>query len=245
MTNLQYVRLLNYLDDMTTTLAVAEFDSRQVSDFIISRIAIDVMTINATITNAVNIKRVSNDLNRLYHMRLLRRRRIKRICEVKNILGHNKITCPKGFMYKYSFTKQGLSYSKYLKKKDSIIDPIGLKRAITQENDLVKDAEFRTLVDHVKEKAPSLGLAAWKATLYFAGSAGIDIKFKGRYRRFPPKVDRLVMALVNKLMVESRARYEEIQRLQQEIQSIEEERKKERGWYMDQIRQLANDLQRR
>jgi hypothetical protein len=70
----------------------------------------------------INTKRISNDLDRLYRMRFLKRRRQKRM--VVNKYGAN---VRKGFEYVYSISKQGKSYLYHLygPKKVKEIDPLG------------------------------------------------------------------------------------------------------------------------
>jgi len=55
------------------------------------------------------VKLASNELRRLYRMGFLKYRRVKRICITKN--GKK---CFRGYEYKYSISKQGWNYLKYM-----------------------------------------------------------------------------------------------------------------------------------
>ncbi|MEM4650170.1 MAG: hypothetical protein QXP78_05860, partial [Candidatus Bathyarchaeia archaeon] len=55
------------------------------------------------------IKEVSKDLSRLYHMGFLKRRRLKREC-----LSKRGKLCYKGYKYEYSLSNQGLNYIQWM-----------------------------------------------------------------------------------------------------------------------------------
>jgi len=61
------------------------------------------------------VKRISNDLNRLYKMSFLKRRRIKR-----KVTTQSGRACHRGFCYEYRISKQGLKYLDYLKRPKRI-----------------------------------------------------------------------------------------------------------------------------
>ena len=64
-----------------------------------------------------SIKEVSNDLGRLHRMGFLRCKRVKRLC----LSSRGKLSY-KGRQYSYSLSKQGLSYSKWLKEGKPLED---------------------------------------------------------------------------------------------------------------------------
>jgi hypothetical protein len=63
-----------------------------------------------TLPERYSIKRLSNDLARLYKMSFLKRRRVKR-----QVTTNSGKVCNRGYCYEYQISKQGFSYLSYLR----------------------------------------------------------------------------------------------------------------------------------
>ena len=96
--NMYYRLLLAIIDKIS--LQDAEFSARVLSQRIIEQLP--------SLSSSTNIKLISNDLNRLYRMQLLSRKKVKR-----PVGGGYEY---RGFMYAYTLNKQGRSYVEYLKR---------------------------------------------------------------------------------------------------------------------------------
>jgi hypothetical protein len=123
----------------------------------------------ALLERQFSTKRISGDLDRLYRMGFLNRKRVKRVVYPKG-----SIPCVRGFSYDYRISKQGWQYLDYLakprKEQTSIIDNL-LRKVIT--NDLNKRMP-KPFVDLMEE-----------------GLFGSGHQDKGRHNRFPKRKDRI------------------------------------------------------
>ena len=99
--------LLAFLALYTRAYGKEWFDSREVSKAI--RECAPLAYLNPVWWKRSSVKIVSNELRRLYFMGLLKRRRVKRVCQTKT-----GKTCYRGYMYKYSISSQGWKYVKRL-----------------------------------------------------------------------------------------------------------------------------------
>jgi hypothetical protein len=162
MTKMEFRLLLTVIDKMSPN--GAEFDTRSLYLYILRQPS----------TFKTNFKLLSNDLNRLYRMQLLSRRRVKR-----PVYGGDGY---RGFMYSYRLNKQGRSYIDYLK--------------LTFFNSEVQD-HLKRLMLHVKPQSAaeiddterSLGektdyLNEEYAEYFFLHSRSR----KGRHKRFPLRI---------------------------------------------------------
>lgn len=110
---------MNFRDVLVLALIVSSngaraFTSKELSNELVSQPNSNMRS------KEINTKRISNDLDRLYRMRFLKRKRQKR--RVVNKYGAN---VRKGFEYVYSISKQGKSYIYHLygQKKGKEMDP--------------------------------------------------------------------------------------------------------------------------
>jgi len=94
------------------------------------------------------VKEISNDLRRMHRMGFLRRKRVKRLCFLKN--GQS---CYKGYEYIYVISKQGKNYLKWMREKRSIenLAYIKLQKEIADylpqelQNRILQKVSFRSL----------------------------------------------------------------------------------------------------
>ena len=89
-----------------------------------------------------SVKQVSNDLRRLHQMGFLRRRRRKRFC-----LSRNGRLCCKGYEYVYSFSRQGLSYVRWLRGGRLLDDLREAELAMKVFSSLPEDLRDEVLIE--------------------------------------------------------------------------------------------------
>jgi hypothetical protein len=215
---MDFRQLLGHLEDMTSSSGKQEFDSREVSIYIVMQFITRDYRKDLRIGLANNVKRISNDLNRLYRMQLLKRKRIKRNCKIKRSSNDGK-TCDKGFMFRYSFTRQGLRYIRYLRTNK--MTP--LEVSIRQSSDLEKDPKF--LVSRVITQEtfpPQLALVAWKYVFFLNNLYNRKVELKGRYRRFPPKIDAVLLTLTARIAHQSKSKDEMFHKSDKMIDEVSE-----------------------
>lgn len=171
------MRYEELLEDLTRLTAVrTDFDSGLVSGYL------------STVKNwgpgglpvRFSPKRISNDLNRLYRMQLLKRKRIKR-----TVTTRTGKSCKRGFRYVYSMTKQGISYSHYLETPRPFrLFQQGLERKIN----FFRDIDNLPAIALIKRSSPAMQVYDYKkieGLIY----PMMNKEYKGGYNRFPPKVD--------------------------------------------------------
>jgi len=131
----------------------------------------------ATLAREYSTKRISGDLDRLYRMGLLKRKRIPRIVYPKDSPPSRK-----GFMYGYEITRQGWQYLEYLQKPKS-----------TDPATYVEQQVQKMMSDHIHFVFP--GTLADIAEEDLLESKHED---RGRYNRFPSKRYRDLAAALMK-----------------------------------------------
>jgi hypothetical protein len=234
---MDYKQLLGHLEDMTLASGIQEFDSREVSLHIITKFVTRNFDRDVAMATKNSVKRVSNDLNRLYRMQLLSRKRVKRTCEANRLVDDGR-KCSRGFMFKYSFTRQGLRYITYLKTKKN---EVAVEKAFRLQNDLIKDLDMMVSMKAMRQHLPkSLHLIDWKFALFIREITDSETQFKGRYHRFPPSIDNLLMFVIMRFINESKKKDEKIRLLEAELHKTHESIRQERLGYTALL-DAAND----
>jgi hypothetical protein len=154
-------------------------------------------------------KRLSNDLNRLYRMTFLTRKRAKR--EVTTRRG---LKCNRGYKYVYRISSQGRSYVNYLYNPES-----SLSRR--QEMDKI-DFLDRLSIERLRQQLPS-GVKPYARRLHDAlfqskPSSPIDL-------RFPIPHDPSLFLLLNRYIKENDA----LTRIAREAVELAKEAQKSKG----------------
>lgn len=165
-----------------------ELDARSLSLFIAENFP--------AFSPSIKTKLVSNDLNRLYRMQLLSRKKMKR-----TVLGGEIY---RGFMYVYWLNKQGRSYVEYLKRTyfhpdfEDYLKKFGLR---TNPRSMIAVRQIET---DIGGKLDELGETyAEYAYLH-------SIQQNGRHNRFPIRIS---FEFVKKLMAQKRKLEQENDRL--------------------------------
>lgn len=193
---MDYASLLGHLEEIVLSTNEQEFDARMVSLWLMSKLLTRTDHYrDLQIARSVHVKRISNDLNRLNRMQLLKKKRVDRSCRVKRSDEERK--CNRGFMYQYSFTKQGQKYTAYLRRTQG---RDFMQRFARQHQDLTKDYEFGMQEAIWQKKLPSaLASIAWQYLLFMRYLDQDSKGLKGRYRRFPPRIDVFVLFLIARI----------------------------------------------
>src|SRR5437867_5643911 len=132
-------------------------------------------------TNTSQLKLVSNSLARLYRMQFLKRKRVKRICK------QGEKTFNRGYKFNYCLTKQGWNHIKHLKS--------GPHRALSSimklMSDLALDPDINPLIMKYADSLPNS--IKDLAPFYVIGMSPSVLRVKGRYQRFPPKAQIILL----------------------------------------------------
>ena len=159
MTNLAILDFRMELDVIATFFKTGEFDSKALSEQLIRTYGSGPL-VSLEALRRVRPKQISNDLRRLYDMKLVGRRRIRR--QVRT--GSGKI-CYRGYEYKYHLTKQAVSY-------------LGYRAGVTKEepkglDDLTAFAFIQKVNPEEKREA------SWKAYVDTVGNRPGKRRFPG------------------------------------------------------------------
>lgn len=143
-----------------------EFSARGFSDYLIASLKVrPYIGDYQMFATTFSIKRVSGDLDRLYRMGFLSRRRVKRILNLRNSPPVNR-----GFSYLYKISKQGRQYLDYLSKPktEDLPDPLDmLREAMAKDMHRRLPEQFAEMLEEYMLKSPP--------------------RDRGRYKRFPVK----------------------------------------------------------
>lgn len=144
------------------------FNARGLSDTLLAALR-DRASIedSSLLSRMFSTKRISGDLDRLYRMGFLKRKRIKRIV--------NRINSPsiaRGFTYVYTISKQGWQYLQYMSnpKLNEQVDP--------------SEWLLRDIADHMHKTYPE-----WIANFMEKDLFKSHHEDSGRYNRFPSKTN--------------------------------------------------------
>lgn len=170
-----------------------EFDARSLWQYVVVKFPI--------LSSSVTTKLVSNDLNRLYRMQLLSRRKAKR-----TILGGE--IC-RGFMYVYWLNKQGKSYIDYLKRTFFHPDFEEYVKKFALRTNVHSALTLRYIEKNIGEKTDDLD-EAYAEYLYL-----YSIRQKGRHKRFPTRVS---FEFVKALMEQKRKLEQENEKLMSDLE---------------------------
>ena len=142
------------------------------------------------------VKQASNQLARTHHMGLLKRRRVKRIC-----CSETGKQFFRGFKYLNSISRQGQDYGSYREKSArSTSETLGPE----DTGSAVAPNDYRRI-----------GL--WLGSNVFSSISPL----KGRYRRFPPRIDSGTRIFISNLISESEQKDRLIANLRDEIEDLE------------------------
>jgi hypothetical protein len=186
MTNLEFRWLLARLYEFGNDRHA--YNSGQIAYALRARYSLDPM-----VQRLATTKKISSDMDRLFRMGFLSRKRRKR-----RITTRNGKSCNRGFIYFYRFSKQGISYYSYLGRSK-------IKRSIDKEASRLS-ITMREPVSHflLKELKSIVGpenrVTLPKIIEYMLPLFSKD-PFGGRYRRFPPKRDQLLFEVMRKLLL--------------------------------------------
>lgn len=123
----------------------------------------------------ITMKRLSGDLDRLYRMGFLNRRKTIREIRQKSPMPSNR-----GFQYLYKVSKQGWQYSAYLQKDNAE------SQAVSSEARMRAD-----MIDRIHQQYPP-ALAEFVESRVFPAS----YDYRGRHNRFPrKKYDEILRSL--------------------------------------------------
>lgn len=186
---MRYQVLLKALEQLSSALKTS-FDSGTVSKFM------DVYAYNNPNEQwdqrLFDKKLISNDLNRLYRMGFLTRRRVKR--EVQTRVGKS---CNRGYKYLYNISKQGKSYTAYLetpkpfrllvegerRRASFYLEDFANPLLLKLKSYLRNDQEYRQrVIDGIIKPMQLTPM----------------LNARGRYNRFPQKID---LELLSKCLI--------------------------------------------
>lgn len=130
-------------------------------------------------------------------MGFLSRKRRKRLVTTRN-----GKTCYRGFVYFYYITKQGISYSSYLRK--SLLNR-NLDQMTSHKLTVLKEPYSHFIMNELKPRVdPGDSVTLPKIAEYFLPLFSKN-PFGGRYKRFPPKRDYELFAMMATLLARNKA----------------------------------------
>lgn len=196
MTKMQFRLLLECIARMSPN--GAEFDARSLYYYIMQQPSF--VNLNTT------VKLVSNDLNRLYRMQLVSRKKVKR--PAGSVHGY------RGFMYSYRLNKQGKSYVNYLRRTFFIPNFQDYMRKFTMRTNLQSKMAISKIEREMGKKIDDLD-ETYAEYLYLYSKPG-----KGRQKRFPPRIS---FEFVKGLMDKKRKLEQENAALKSELEAAQRE----------------------
>lgn len=217
--------------DLLLSLALAyqkdEFDSRSISGMFMDSM-IKQGKLDPLLLKKLSIKMISNDLGRLWKMGFLKRTLVKRRCETSQ--GKK---CFRGREYKYSISKHGWSYLRYLNEKTD-----WLQRHLEEKYWLADMLIRRYLDSNVPEERREYEWNSWELAKLTQLS-----KRKG-YRRFPMRKDYIEYRaemnekddLVRKLNKELEGELEEKEKLVKQVEKYRADAEKNRNLCLTSMR---------
>lgn len=149
----------------------------------------------------LSTKRISDDLDRLYRMKFLKRKRKKRRVTTKN--GN---ICNRGYYYQYRVSKQGWQYVQYLDNP---------AKAITSNESKIRFEDLVAIMALQKRLPGQYKPNAYD--LYFNSFGGNGDA--GRYKRFPKREPKNLLLLFKRMVQELGRKDKEIEELRSRLQT--------------------------
>ena len=210
--NISFVLLL--VGQMDFRKALLFFEMQQPISTLTAREMSDVLSANLRgsdttqreLLRMFSTKRISGDLDRLYRMGLVRRKRVRR-----RVISRRGIPVFRGFEYRYVISKQGSQYVKYITKPK-----VAGKKSIL---DQIQDGIQERLIEHAHDTMPALHANFLEETLteVFAGKPFED---RGRHKRFPTEKYRWLFNKLVKCRRDLARKEREIERLKKSVVSL-------------------------
>ncbi|HEV8387135.1 MAG TPA: hypothetical protein VGQ03_05895 [Nitrososphaera sp.] len=151
-------------------------------------------------------KRISGDLDRLYRMGFVRRRRVRR-----KVISRTGIPVFRGFEYRYVINKQGWQYLQYL-AKPKVVE----KKSIV---DQIQDGIQERLIEHAHNTMPALH-AYFLEEIVTETLADKPFEDRGRHKRFPTEKYRWLFNELVNCRREVTRKDREIERLKKSVDRL-------------------------
>jgi hypothetical protein len=197
---MQFRLLLAIIDRMRPD--DAEFDARSLYQYVVRHLVASNLQYIRTST-----KLISNDLNRLYRMQLVSRRKVKR---PTTAIGDSY----RGFMYAYRLNKQGRSYVNYLKQTFFSSEFQEHFKKFEMRTDPWSAIPLHYIEKNLGEKLDDLEETYAEYVYLFSKPK------RGRHMRFPPRVS---FEFVKDLMKEKQQLEQENQTLKADLEACRTE----------------------
>jgi len=178
---------LDLLKEIRNLREIPEFSAKDLALFL------QIKERKVLVRNELSVKRISNDLNRLYRMQFVNRRRVAR--QVSARTGK----CNRGFMYIYRLSSQGKKYLEYAQRPF-----IARKLLESKKKQIVANTDpsclfGRSLIPGYFDSF-SKELAPYAAQFFEQCTTSIP---RGVYSRFPPRIDPNLLFLAAKFSKEA------------------------------------------